>query len=52
MPKDRALRIEIIQLYYNILVVGYREKWKIIELVTRNSQQLGIMRDKKIYREI
>ena len=36
VPKDEKLRIEIIQLHHNILVAKYREKWKTIELVTRN----------------
>ena len=36
IPKNEELRVEIIQLHYDILVAGYRGKWKIIELVTRN----------------
>ena len=36
MPKNKELRIEIIQLYYNILVAGYEERQKITELVIRN----------------
>ena len=36
IPKDEKLRAEIIQLYYDTLVEGYREQWKIVELVTRN----------------
>jgi len=35
VSKDEELRTEIIQLYYNVLVVGYREKWKMIELVKK-----------------
>ena len=34
--KDEKLRVEIIQLYHDTLVAGYKRKWKIIELVTRN----------------
>jgi len=36
IPKDKKLRVEIIQLYHNILVAGYRGRWKMIELVMRN----------------
>jgi len=35
VPKDEALRIEIIWLHYDIPVVGHEEKWKMMELVTR-----------------
>ena len=34
--KNEKLRAEIIQLYYNLLVARYRERWKITELVMRN----------------
>jgi len=34
--QDEELRMEIIQLYHNTLVIGYREKWKMTEMVTRN----------------
>ena len=34
--KDKELRVEIIQLYYNVLVAGYGGRWKITELITRN----------------
>jgi len=36
VPKDEKLRVEIIQLHYNVLVAGYREKWKTMKLVMRN----------------
>ena len=36
MLKDEELKIEIIQLHYNIPVAEYREKQKITELVMRN----------------
>jgi len=36
VPKDEALRVEIIWLHHDILVVEYGEKWKTIELVTRD----------------
>jgi len=34
--KDKELRVEIIQLYHDIPVTGYGERWKMTELVTRN----------------
>jgi len=34
--KDEELRVEIIQLHYDIPVVGHEEKWKMTELVMRN----------------
>ena len=36
IPKNKSLRLEIIQLHHNILIAGYREQQKIVELVTRN----------------
>jgi len=36
VSKDEELKIEIIWLHYDILVVGYGERWKTMELVTRN----------------
>jgi len=41
--------VEIIQLYHYILVAGYRGKWKITELVTRNYWSLGVTKNIKIY---
>ena len=38
MLKDKKSRVEIIQLHYNVLVVEHRDRWKMIELVTRNYQ--------------
>jgi len=34
--KDEALRVKIIWLYHNVLVAGYKGRYKITELVTRN----------------
>ncbi len=34
--KDEKLRMEIIQLHYDIPLAGYGGQWKIVELVTRN----------------
>jgi len=36
VPKDKKLRIEIIWLYHDIPVVEHEERWKTMELVTRN----------------
>ena len=36
MPKDKKLRIEIIQLHHDMLVAGHGGRWKMIELVMRN----------------
>ena len=49
--KDKELRVEIIQLHHNVLVVGYRGKWKITELVTRNYWWLEITKDVEKYME-
>ena len=43
--KDKELRVEIIQLHYDILVAGHKEKWKTTELVTRNYWWPGVTRD-------
>ena len=34
--RDGKLKVEIIQLHYDILVAGHGGKWKMAELVTRN----------------
>ena len=34
--KDKALRVEIIQLHYGVLIARHGGKWKTMELVTRN----------------
>ena len=36
VSKDEKLRVEIIQLHNNTLIAEHREKWKMMELVTRN----------------
>ena len=36
MLKDKELRVEIIWLYHNVLVARHEEKWKTMELVTKN----------------
>ena len=45
IPKNKELRAEIIQLYYDVPVAGHREKWKMMELVTRNYWQLEVIKD-------
>ena len=45
VSKDEELRVEIIQLYYNMLVAGHGSRWKTTELVTRNYWWLEIMKD-------
>ena len=45
MLKDEELRVEIIQLHYDMLVVGHGRKWKTTELVTRNHWQPGVTKD-------
>ena len=36
ISKDKELRVEIIWLYYNMLTVRHKKRWKTTELVTRN----------------
>jgi len=43
--KNKELRAEIIQLYHDTPVAEHREKWKTMELVTRNYWWLGVTRD-------
>ena len=45
VPKDEELRAEIIQLHHDVLVAGYGERWKIVELVMRNYWWPGVTRD-------
>ena len=47
--KDKILRVKIIQFYYDILVAKYRERWKMIKLVTNNYQWLGVIKDIRRY---
>jgi len=51
VPKDDKLRLEIIWLHHNILIVGHREQWKIVELVTRNYWWLRVTKKMKQYVE-
>jgi len=34
--RDMELRVEIIWLHHDVPAVGYRGRWKMVELVTRN----------------
>ena len=45
VPKNKVLRVEIIQLYHDILVAGYEGSWKTMELVTRNYWWPGVTKD-------
>ena len=45
IPKDKELRVEIIQLHHDIPVAEYEEKWKMTELVARSNEKY-----RKIYR--
>ena len=45
MPKDKKLRVEIIQLYHDVLVAGYERRQKMIKLVTRNYWWLEVTKD-------
>ena len=49
--KDEELRVEIIQLHYDVPVAEYRGKWKIMEIVMRNYWWLGVTRDVERYVE-
>jgi len=45
MPKDEELRVEIIQLYHDMLVAGHRGRWKTTELVTRDYRWPEVTKD-------
>jgi len=51
MLKDEKLRAEIIWLHHNMPVADYRERWKMIELVTRNYWWPGVTKDMEKYVE-
>ena len=44
ISKDESLRLEIIQLHYDTPIVEHGRQWKIVELITRNYWQLGVMK--------
>jgi len=45
VPKDEELRAEMIWLHHDVLTAGHGERWKMVELVTRNYWWPGVMRD-------
>jgi len=45
VPKNEELRAEVIRLHHDVLMVGHRGRWKIVELVTRNYWWPGVTRD-------
>ena len=51
MPKDKELRMEVIQLYYDTLVAGHGGRWKTTELVTRNYWWPEVTKDVEKYVE-
>jgi len=51
VPKDKALRIEIIRLYYDMPMGGHGGQWKMVEIVTRNFWWPGVTREVKRYME-
>ena len=51
VPKNKELRVEIIQLHHDVPVVGHRERSKITELVIRNYWWLKVTKDIEKYVE-
>ena len=51
VQKNEELRVEIIRLYYDMLIAGHGGQWKTVELVTRNYQWPGITKEVKRYVE-
>ena len=51
VPKDEALRVEIIRLHHDTPMGGHRGQWKTVEMVTRNFWWPGVMREVKRYVE-
>ena len=45
VPKDEELRAEVIWLYHDVLASEHGERWKMVELVTRNYWWPGVTRD-------
>jgi len=45
VPKNEELRAEVIQLHHDVPVAGYGERWKTVELMTRNHWWPGVIRD-------
>jgi len=51
VPKDKALRVEIIRLHYDTPMEGHGGQWKMAEMVTRNFWWPGVTREVKRYME-
>jgi len=51
VPKDEALRVEIIRLHHDTPVGGHGGQWKTTELVMRNFWWPGVTREVKQYVE-
>ena len=49
--KDEVLRVEIIWLHHDVLVAEHREKWKMIELATKNYWLPEVTKDVGKYME-
>jgi len=47
VPKDEALRVEIIRLHHDMPMGGHRRQWKMAEMVTRNFWWPGVTREVK-----
>ena len=51
VPRDKKLRVEVIQLHHDILVGELKEQWKTTELVIRNFWWPGVTKEVKKYVE-
>jgi len=51
VPKDKELRVEIIQLHHDVPVARHGEKWKITKLVMRNYWWPGVTKNMRRYVE-
>ena len=51
VPRDDALRVEIIRLHHDTPMEGHGGQWKTAEMVTRNFWWSGVMREVKRYME-
>jgi len=51
VPKDEALRAEIIRLHHDMPMGGHGGQWKTVEMVTRNFWWPGVTREVKRYVE-
>jgi len=51
VPKDEELRAEVIWLHHDVPAAGHGERWKTVELVTRNYWWPEVMMDIERYVE-